>query len=683
MNEQLTKKNHKALKAMDEIMYYNDMANMTNSFQYNDYYSDEFNEIQNNLQNDKRIINGYRAYINEKYRESKPFLYLLHGESRIVDPSDEDYFEKNDELNDKLGEVIDNCENLLTDEGLKKINDGIVKNMTDKLHEQIDADNSKCQEIVELYGKISEITVKLRESSIDETDKWIDELDNISHKIERFKLELDEAYRSEQSIIVVSSDRNLSNAMANIIYFGSEDYEKSYQKQLRAYNYLLNSFEHSKGWLNSRKQLESKEVDTLESTIRINKSEIFKEDEDKTQKSYDNGGNLSELTVASLLDSINSKDKLDSLFDEYGANNIWNFISDSLDNKGMRFVDYITFDKAISKLYTDDEINEKKIYGDSYKKLLEKHPLPVVDIDRLFRTAKYKSKGAIKGIVNLYGGYDDVWDIIKNDLDDKIINNSQVDEFIDNLKNIYSEEELDMVFTDEYKKNFENPSFEILTEDPMKKKKEEKKGFFAGIKESISKIFGGEKPKGKKVKRDKLKKETVKKIKQYIDEHRDEIAVVAASNIGMVVSESLINGFNENSIVSNASDIKILDENLNEDKNNFTNNLNGHIDIINEDLAVFTPDADEFVVDSSADVVNDEDNDELDYFKIAVFDTETGEWILLSEKEIKDEEYMRNLNEMHGGRLNVLLGGDYEKIRENIDNANGWIKAPDDGGRSR
>ncbi|MBR2840395.1 MAG: hypothetical protein IKF01_00830 [Bacilli bacterium] len=720
-NRMIEAKYYSANRAYDEIFYYSDMLKKVDGFEEKDGYSTDLKEIKEDLKRDMKVLYDYNHELLDAYVNQKPFFYYLHDEDEYANPEDDNYDECYFDLSDQLYEAINESRDLLDNyfkDDVKKDNlEDEVSNIVNSIHDNSlevsddDVDNvmsevnnsseeldSKIEEIRELYSNIGKI---LDNSSLSEIDKSIKYINDVCEKINSFKDELDNNYSKLKALITVSNGDDISNLSVNVIYSNDSSYSLEYETQKRNYDYVLNYYKEY------REKLENKRKYLLEKE----NNEVSKDDSSK-----DNALTKHDLTVQNVINACLSKESLTKLFEENGVSNVWIFIRESLDKNELKMTDFVNLSNSFDKYFDADEIVNLGLYDDEYKKTISKYPLPEPDVKRVFRTAKYGIKGPLEGIVKLFGGYENFWYSVKNDLEDGAISKESVASFVEDLKVIYSEEELKNILKGGYNDIFnevkteiinEDPKkddgvqFDVLQEDPMKDKKDakKKKGFFEKLKDSITNTFGGEKPNGRVIKRIKLKSDQIKKIKDSIS--KKDIFTVALTSLGMITAGGLVHAANVSSMSSNLNNdenvSKMLDD-LKDDKVKPEISINNDesIDVSNKNDEEIKPEITDKidgvnskkVYISSSDAVNGENaiepSDDFVYYKVAAFDTETGEWILLTEDQLNDENYMRKENEKHGGRLAMLLGDDYGNVKDNIENADGWVPAPkDEGGRSR
>lgn len=723
-NRMLEEKAYSIKRAYDEIYYYSDMLKKVDSFKEKDGYSTDLKEIEEDLKRDRKFLYDYNHDLLDAYVNQKPFFYNLHDEDKYVKPGDEKYdecyFELSDQIYEGINESRDLLDNYFKDEDLKDNLEDKVSSIVSSFHdkdkvsdEQVDKviseinENSKeldlkIEMVKELYLNIGKI---LDNASLTEIDDSIKYIDDVCEMVKSFKDELDDNYSNLKAIITVSNGDDVSNLSVNVIYSNDSSYSLNYQSQMRNYDYVLDYYKEYRERLeNKRKYLLEREKKDVVSNNELSDDKLKDSKVDTSIK---------ELTVQKVMNACLSKESLTKLFEENGVSNVWIFIRESLDKKEMKMIDYIKFSNSFDNFFSVDEIVNLGLYDEEYKKTMSIYPFPEPDVKRVFRTAKYGFKGALDGIVQLFGGFEKFWYSVKNDLEDGVISKENVDSFINDLKAIYSEEELKNILKGGYKDIFnrvkpeivnedskkDESQFDVLKEDPMKGKKDtkKKKGFFDKIKDSISNTFGGEKPKGRKIKRTKLKSSQINKIKDSIN--KKDVLTVTLTSLGMIAAGNIVHAVNESSMGSNLNNDEVISkvtDDLNDDKIKSEININNDesIEVSNkkEKNSEITDKKDEIesekVYLSSTDAVNGENalkpSDDFVYYKVAAFDTETGEWILLTEEQLNDENYMREENMRHGGRLATLLGEDHGNVKDNIENADGWVPAPkDEGGRSR
>lgn len=645
-------KYYQFLDSSKEVDYYYNMLEQTEDFIEDNNYSNDLEEIENSLRDDLNILYSYIDDIQNNYIEKKTLFYDLHGEKKTVDSSDQNYDKYFYELSNMVYQKIDSCREILDkhfkkEEKAKKELDKEIKKEAKPFEEEADAMLKQIHEEDKRKDEIEKEVNNIMNSLYGKIDKTNDKLGEVK-----------QAYKKLSEVSTVLKSKTIDDIDSSLDWI-----DEINGKFLNFKSDLMESFDNKK-------------------------SIIFVK--------YDK--NLTNIQTY----SIHSTDK-DYLKYYDGQLKNYDYILNYFD--GLKKQLQIRKDYLLKK--ENKSIKENDIESDTDSDLKdsanEKKDLPndksaELDIDRIFRTAKYKSKNSIEKVVELSGGYEQVWHTIEEDLKKSKITNYRVLEFVEDLKDIYSEEELKNILPDKYLKTEEDNSFETLSEDPMKHHSDKKqhKGFFDRIKESISKTFGGEKPKGKKVKRKKMGREKARKLKRIIEKNKNDILVVALTNIGMAAAGSLVNAINENSVAtigksSSHKDEKTIDVIKKKTSKTIEKTKETSQDILEDGQQNDISNSSEEnspIYENAEDAVNGdnpiEPSEDVNYLKVAAFDTETGEWILLDERQLNDEEYMRNLNIEHGGRLAQLLGKNYGSTEDNIKNGDGWIPVSSDkGGRSR
>ena len=143
--------------------------------------------------------------------------------------------------------------------------------------------------------------------------------------------------------------------------------------------------------------------------------------------------------------SLKHKFILTSLFFKHGVDNIWKEILTALDSKSISIDEYKKFVDDLTVLYDKSEIDNLGLFNDEYKQVVSKYPVEEelsVKLSSIISYARNGFKAGISALIDKYG-IDNIWMDIADELKAGKIGKKDFDEFVHNLKGIYSKDECD------------------------------------------------------------------------------------------------------------------------------------------------------------------------------------------------------------------------------------------------
>ncbi len=240
----------------------------------------------------------------------------------------------------------------------------------------------------------------------------------------------------------------------------SNDYFNMYIKQSAFLNDKIHSSVDSimMGVQNNNSDSVNNDVDKLMGEIHSNV-----EGDDKSlinnHSTYSKSFSHIDLDIILKNASMGHKIFLSALLAKYGIDNIWDEVLSRLDSKKMSLDDFNKFVSNIKSMYDISEIKKYGIFNSSYKKLISKYPIEDELFVKLSSVMGYARNGFKKGLIAIIEKYgiDNIWMDIADSLNNKKISKEKYEEFVANLKKMFSKEECEKY------KIFSNEHFKALS----------------------------------------------------------------------------------------------------------------------------------------------------------------------------------------------------------------------------